>query len=287
MIAIVESGTTKTSWLFVDKENKTFEFKTIGMNPYYQTADDIYNNLTDTLIPNLTFDGRLEAIYFYGAGCELQAQRDVVDSGIRRAFSEPGITINISHDLLAAARALFGDTAGIACIAGTGSNSCFYNGKDVIWNIHSLGLFMGDEGSGGYKGKLLVADYIRKAMPEYIREKFEFKYNDRTKEIMDAVYLKPFPSRYLASFMPFITENIKEEYVHNLVYRSFEAQFDNTICRYVDYQKHSIGIVGSVAHYCEDILREVAVKKKANVTKIIQAPLQALVDYHISKGLVK
>lgn len=284
MIAIVESGTTKTSWLFVDKNKNTFEYKTLGMNPYYQTADDIYNSLTESLIPNLSFTTDVDAIYFYGAGCELQSQRDVVNNGIKRAF--PNTLININHDLLAAARALFGDSSGIACIAGTGSNSCLYNGKDVVWNIHSLGLFMGDEGSGGYKGKLLVADYIRKAMPENIREKFEAKYTDRTKEILDAVYLKPFPSRYLASFMPFITENIKEEYIYNLVYRSFEAEFDNTICRYTDYQKYDIAFVGSVAHYCKDVLLEVAAKKGARITNIIQAPLQALVDYHISKGLV-
>lgn len=285
MIAIVESGTTKTSWLFVDKDGQSFEFKTIGMNPYYQTSDDIYNNLSESLVPNLPSGTKVGAIYFYGAGCELQAQRDVVKSGIVSVF--PDTEINVSHDLLAAARALFGDSEGIACISGTGSNSCLYNGKEVIWNIHSLGLFMGDEGSGGYKGKLLVADYIRRAMPEHIREKFEQKFTDGTKEILDAVYLKPFPSRYLASFMPFIVENLQDEYIHNLVYRSFEAQFDNTICRYSHYEKYDIGFVGSVGHYCKDILMEVAKRKNARITRIIQAPLGALVDYHKRKGLVK
>jgi N-acetylglucosamine kinase-like BadF-type ATPase len=285
MIAIVESGTTKTNWLFVDKNNNSFEYKTIGMNPYYQTSDDIQTNLEDSLVPNLTFGTAVDAIYFYGAGCELQAQREVVANGIKRVFKET--QININHDLLAAARALFADEAGIACIAGTGSNSCLYSGKDVIWNIHSLGLFMGDEGSGGYKGKLLVSDYIRKAMPEHIREKFEAKYTDRTKEILDAVYLKPFPSRYLASFMPFIVENMKDEYIYKLVYRSFENQFDNTICRYSDYQKYDIGFVGSVAHYCKDIMLEVAKKKNARVTKIVQNPLGDLVNYHKNNGLVK
>lgn len=284
MIAIVESGTTKTSWLFADKNNITYEYKTIGMNPYYQSADDIQKSLKETLLPNLEFSGNVDKIFFYGAGCELQAQRDVVKSGIVAVF--PKTEINVNHDLLAAARALFGDKPGIACIAGTGSNSCLYNGKDVIWNVHSLGLFLGDEGSGGYNGKLLVADYIRKAMPTHIREKFEAKYTDGTKEILDAVYLKPFPSRYLASFMPFIVENINDPYMHNLVYKSFDAQFTNTICRYENYQNYEIGFVGSVAHYLRDILFEVAKAKNANVTKIIQAPLQSLVDYHKSLGMV-
>lgn len=285
MIAIVESGTTKTSWLFVDKNEMTFEYKTVGMNPYYQTSADIQKTLSETLLPNLEFSGNVAKIYFYGAGCELPQQREVVKEGIFSVF--PKTEIEVNHDLLAAARALFGDKAGIACIAGTGSNSCMYNGKDVIWNVHSLGLFLGDEGSGGYNGKLLVSDYIRKAMPSHIREKFEAKYTDGTKEILDAVYLKPFPSRYLASFMPFIVENIQDSYIHNLVYRSFEAQFDNTICRYDNYKNHQIGFVGSVAHFLKDILLEVAKKKEANVTNIIQAPLSALVNYHKSKGLVQ
>lgn len=284
MIAIVESGTTKTSWYFTDKSNRTFEYKTIGMNPYYQSADDIHNNLSESLLPNLAFTDPVQSIYFYGAGCELPTQREVIHKGLATLF--PSTQIFVHHDLLAAARALFGDQAGIACIAGTGSNSCLYDGKEVVWNIHSLGLFMGDEGSGGYKGKLLAADYIRKAMPIHIREKFEAKYTDRTKEILDAVYLKPFPSRYLASFMPFITENIKDQYIHDLVFKSFEAQFDNTICRYDNYQKYEIGFVGSVAYYLKDILMQVAAKKNAKVTRIIQAPLMDLVEYHKNKGLV-
>ncbi len=284
MIAIVESGTTKTSWYFFDKNEKTFEYKTSGMNPYYQNPDDIENNLSDSLIPNLPFTEKVETIYFYGAGCELQAQRDVIKKGLRSVF--PGTDIIVNHDLLASARALFGDAPGIACIAGTGSNSCLYDGKDVIYNIHSLGLFMGDEGSGGYKGKLLIADYIRRAMPEDIKEKFDKKYIDRTEQMMDAVYLKPFPSRYLASYMPFIVENISHPYIHDLVYKSFENQFDNTICRYENYQKHEIGFVGSVAYFLEPVMREVATKKHANVTKIVQAPLMELVAYHKANGLV-
>ncbi|MFN0048280.1 MAG: hypothetical protein ACKVOU_04070 [Cytophagales bacterium] len=284
MIAIVESGTTKTSWYFFDKSDKTFEYKTIGMNPYYQNPDDIQNNLSDSLIPNLAFTEKVDIIYFYGAGCELQPQRDVIKKGLKSVF--PNTDIIVNHDLLAAARALFANKPGIACIAGTGSNSCLYDGKEVIWNVHSLGLFMGDEGSGGYKGKLLIADYIRRAMPELIRNRFEAKYTDRTKDMMDAVYLKPFPSRYLASFMPFIIENVAHPYLYDLVYKSFEAQFDNTICKYENFQKFEVGFVGSIAFYLKDILLDVAKKKHVNITKIIQAPLMELVAYHKQNGLV-
>ncbi|MDX2189296.1 MAG: hypothetical protein SFY32_05485 [Bacteroidota bacterium] len=285
MIAIVESGTTKTSWLFVDNTGRMFDYKTVGMNPYFQNSEDISNTLSESLIPNLGFTVNVDKIFFYGAGCELPAQKETVKKGIQKVF--PNTDVQINHDLLAAARALFGDVAGIACIAGTGANSCYYDGKDVIKNIHSLGLFMGDEGSGGYKGKLLVADYIREAMPNNIRAKFEAFTPDRTKEMMDAVYLKPFPSRYLASFVPFIVQNISDPYIHDLAYRSFENQFDNTVCRYENYKNIQIGFVGSVAHYLKDILLEVAAKKGANVTKIIQAPLDALVNYHKEKGMVK
>jgi glucosamine kinase len=283
MIAIVESGTTKTSWLFVKSVNETFIHKTIGMNPYYQTSDDIKKTLHETLLPELKSEELPSKIYFYGAGCELQEQREVVKKGIVAIF--PTADVYVTHDLLASARALFGNEKGIACIAGTGSNSGLYDGEAITANIHSLGLFMGDEGSGGYKGKLLLRDYIRNAMPIHLKEKFEEKYCDRTKEIMDAVYLKPFPSRYLASYVPFLTENIHDAYVKNLVFQSFEAQFDQTICRYKDFQNYPIGFVGSVAHYLKDVLLEVAASKNAKITNIIQAPLDALVQYHLKQGL--
>lgn len=285
MIAIADSGTTKTSWLFVDKiNNKSFTYKSIGFNPYYQSPENIYSNLIHGLIPNLDFPyENIEKIFLYGAGCELEEKRAEVASGIKQAF--PKTQVYVYHDLLAAARALFGDEAGIACISGTGSNTCFYDGKYIIENIHSLGLFLGDEGSGGYKGKLLVRDYIRKNMPENIKDAFEKKYDDRSPEILDSVYKKEFPSRYLASYTMFLSENLQDPYVQSLVYRSFNELFENCVTRYANYKSVQIGFIGSIAYFFQDILKKVAEDKGVTITKIIRNPLEDLAEYHFRKGI--
>ncbi len=283
MIAIADSGTTKTSWLFVDKNKKSYTYKTVGFNPYYQSPEDIYNNLKTGLIPNFDFSDKVEKIFLYGAGCEAIEKRNQVAKGIKKAFPDTEVTVD--HDLLAAARALFGDSPGIACIAGTGANSCEYDGKSITKNIHSLGLFLGDEGSGGFNGKLLVTDYIREAMPKHIRVKFEAKYEDRQDDILDKVYTKPFPSRYLASFMPFLMENKEEEYIKSLCYKNFALQFDNVILRYSNVRSAPIGYIGSVAFFLSDILEKVANDRGLTISKIIRNPLEALVEYHQSKGI--
>ncbi|MEY3417194.1 MAG: hypothetical protein RL711_848 [Bacteroidota bacterium] len=284
MIAIADSGTTKTSWLFIDSVGNTYHHKTVGFNPYYQTTENILNNLQSGLIPNLEFKDTVRKIYFYGAGCELPEKCEQVAVALRQSF--PDAEVHVWHDLLAAARAVLGDEEGIACIAGTGANSCYYDGKEVISNVESLGLFLGDEGSGGYKGKLLLKDYMRNNMPAHIREKFEAKYTDRTASILDNVYTKPFPSRYLASFMPFIVENIADPYVYKLAYKSFEEQFDACISKYPRYQELNISFIGSVAFYLKDVLAQVAKDKGCTLNKVIRNPMEGLAEYHVSKGLM-
>lgn len=279
MIAIADSGTTKTSWVFVDPNKKLYHYKTVGFNPYYQSPDNIATNLKEGLIPNLDFsDATISKIFFYGAGCELQEKREHVGTGIRAAF--PNAEILVSHDLLAAARALFGDSEGIACISGTGSNSCLYDGKSIVKNVHSLGLFLGDEGSGGYKGKLLIRDYIRNSMPAHIHELFEKQFTDRTADILDKVYTKEFPSRYLASFTTFLTANINEPYVQELVYKSFAELIDRCVSKY--NSNAPIGFIGSIAFYFQDILKKVGQDKGLTISKIIKDPLQDLAEYHFS-----
>jgi glucosamine kinase len=285
MIAIADSGTTKTSWLFVDKiNNKKYEFKSVGFNPYYQSSENITSHVINGLIPHLPFKiDEVENIYLYGAGCELDTRKEQVAAGLRKAFTKS--KINVYHDLLAAARALFGDTVGIACISGTGSNTCFYDGEKIVKNVQSLGLALGDEGAGGYKGKLLVRDYMREQMPSHIRQAFEKKYTDRTPEIMDAVYTKEFPSRYLASFTLFLAENSTDPYIQNLLHRSYSDMFNNCVTQYKNYKEVPIGYIGSVAFYFQDALKKVAAEHGATITKIIRNPLEDLAEYHFKKGI--
>lgn len=281
MIAITDSGSTKTSWVFIDNNNKKYNYKTIGINPYYQSIQDISNSIQTELLPDLEFTEKIDKIFFYGAGLELQKQKDEVKAALKICF--PGTELEVDHDLLAAARAVCGDEEGIACIAGTGSNTCHYDGKDIVKNIHSLGLFMGDEGSGGFLGRLLARDYIRKNLPESVKAKFEAFTPDRTDTILDKVYTKPFPNRYLASLAPFVVLNQDDPYCHDLAFESFSLLFDNCICKYENYQSLPINFIGSIAARLEPILKEVAISKGAKINKIISNPLESLTEYHFKK----
>lgn len=281
MIVIADSGTTKTTWQFVDKDGFNQRFNTIGFNPYYQDTDSVYSNIVSGLIPNMDLSRPLTHIYFYGAGCEQLDKREQIAIALRKAFPKTDVWVN--HDLLAAARALFGDEPGLACISGTGSNTCMYDGNDITRNVHSLGLFLGDEGSGGYKGKLLIQAYIREYLPAHLRVKFEEDYTDRTAEILDSVYIKDFPSRYLASYVPFLVKNISDPFIKNLVKQSFKDMFDNSIVRYANYKEVPLGFIGSVGYYNREVLEEVAHSYGATISKIIRSPMDALAEYHLGK----
>ncbi len=285
MIAITDSGSTKSSWVFVDKNNKKYRYKTIGINPYYQSIEDIYNSIKSELLPVVEFTEKVDTIYFYGAGLELQKQKDQVGDALKKAF--PTSEIYVEHDLLAAARAVLGDEEGIACIAGTGSNTCYYDGKDIARNVHSLGLFLGDEGSGGYLGKLIARDYIRESMPADARAKFEQFTSDRAEEILDKVYTKPFPNRYLASLAPFVINNKTDKYAYSLAYENFALLFDNCVLKYEKHKSVPINFIGSIAAHLEDVLRKVAEDRGLTIGTVVGNPLDNLTDYHFKKTINK
>jgi glucosamine kinase len=281
MIGIVESGATKSEWLFIDKDKKRYRNRTVGFNPFYQSVDDIYKTLKEELLPNLEFSVPIEKISFYGAGCEAEANRQKIRDAFKRAL--PNTIVDVQHDLLAAARALFGDKPGIACIAGTGSNTCYYDGKDVVRNVHSLGLFLGDEGSGGHKGKILIREYIREGLPANLRKQFEETYPDRTDVILEKIYSGDMPSRYLASFAPFLHKNIADPFIYKIVHESFDNMFDRMICRYENHKDVTIGFVGSVAFHFREVLDKVAASKGVKVSIVDPSPSEALVKYHLDK----
>lgn len=281
MIGIVESGSTKTQWIFIDKNKNKHMHRTVGFNPFYQSAENISKVMRDDLIPHLTFKEPVEKIYYYGAGCEAAANKVIVTEAFKAAM--PRTQVYVMHDLLAAAKALFGDQPGLACIAGTGSNTCYYDGKNVVENVHSLGLFLGDEGSGGYKGKLLIRQYIRKALPPHLMKAFEQEYPDRTDAILHNIYGGEMPSRYLASFAPFLMKHIKEPAIYELVYQSFNELFDNCILRYKNHKELSIGFVGSIAYHFKEVLDKVAASKGLKISVVDPDPSQALLQYHIEK----
>lgn len=276
MILIADSGSTKTSWRHIDNANKTTEFQTSGINPFYQSTENIQQELQQHLKPQ-TDSYDIKHVYFYGAGCHFDDKKQIVRSAIQSIFENSVIEIN--NDLLGAARALFGNEKGIACILGTGSNSCFYNGREIKENVSPLGFILGDEGSGAVLGKRLVADILKNQLSEGLKNKFLTQYNLTTAEILDKVYKQPFPNRFLAQFAVFLYENLHHKPIYNIIYKSFEDFFVRNVMQY-DYKHNRVAFVGSIAHYFNDILSTVAMDLNINISIIEQSPMTGLQKYH-------
>ena len=253
------------------------EFFTPGMNAVMLTEEEMTARLAAELKPEV--EGMaFESIYFYGAGCI----NDDVCGNVRRAIAANASApvIEVYTDLLAAARALFGNEAGIACILGTGSNSCYYDGEKIVDNVSPLGYILGDEGSGAVLGKLLVGDVLKKQLPEHLCEKFLAQYDLDRMKIIQKVYREHPANRFLASVTRFLIENIEEPAVHRLVLNAFKAFFVRNIANYANYKEYSINFVGSIAYYYRDVLEEAADAVDCKIGKILQAPMEGLIAYH-------
>lgn len=276
MILIADSGSTKTHWCILQNGVLLSEIFTDGINPFYQNELEIIALLDSQLIPNLP-ETTIEQIFFYGAGCSFPEKKLLVSHALVRFFSNA--MIEIQSDLLAAARSLFQHEKGIACILGTGSNSCYYDGKDIVQNVSPLGYILGDEGSGAVLGRLLVADCLKNQLPEWLSEKFLDEYELTPAQILEAVYKKPFPNRFLAKFTPFILEHLEEPSIFNLVYDSFDAFLVRNVLQY-PLEDIKVGFVGSIAHHFRDTLEIVASERAIEISEIVQNPMSGLVKFH-------
>jgi len=276
MNLIADSGSTNTHWCLVQNGEVVNEIITDGINPFYQTDMEIIALLDDQLIPKLV-NIDIDSIYFYGAGCSFPDKKILVSRALVRFFGNS--MIEIQSDLLGAARSLFQHEKGIACILGTGSNSCYYNGKEIEQNVSPLGFILGDEGSGAVLGKLFIADCLKNQLPVELKEKFLTCYELTPEMILENVYKKPFPNRYLAQFTPFLLENIEEPSIFNLVYDSFDAFLIRNVMQY-PLDDIQIGFVGSVAYYFRDTIEIVASERRIIISDIVQNPMNGLVKYH-------
>jgi len=276
MILIADSGSTKTHWCLVQGGVVVSEIFTDGINPFYQTDMEITALLDTQLIPKLP-SAEIKKIFFYGAGCSFPEKKMMVSLALINFFSNA--IVEIQSDLLGAARSLFQQEKGIACILGTGSNSCYYDGNEITRNVSPLGFILGDEGSGAVLGKLLVADCLKNQLPEWLSEKLLDEYELTPAIILENVYKKPFPNRFLAKFTPFLLEHIEESAIFNLVYDSFDAFFVRNVMQY-PLEDVEVGFVGSIAHYFRDTLEIVASERGIVVNQITQSPMEGLVKFH-------
>lgn len=278
MILIADCGSTKIDWCVVNDGKVVEQIFTSGINALLMTEEQIRETLAAELAEKVK-GYAIESVYYYGAGCLF----DDICANVRRAIAHnvpTAKTIEAHSDLLAAARALCGQNEGIACILGTGSNSCYYNGKEIVDNVSPLGYILGDEGSGAVLGKLLVGDVLKNQLPKELCEKFLAEYDLDRQKIIEGVYKKPAANRFLASLSPFLIKNIEEPAIHRLVLNAFKSFFVRNIENYSNYKSMPVSFVGSVAFYYKDVLAEAAKALDIIIGTIIKSPMEGLVKYH-------
>lgn len=274
-ILIADSGATKTDWCLTHGGETLKQFTTKGISPVYQTEEEMAEEIRLQAYPLLKKE-KVQSIHFYGTGC-IPEKIAFVRNAIHQSF--PVDAIHVYSDLMAAAHSLCGHEAGIACILGSGSNSCEWDGTGIIKQVAPLGFILGDEGSGAALGKQLVSDVLKNQLPERVTEQFLVEYGLNQATIIDKVYRQPFPSRFLAGLSPFLLKHIEDPHIRVMVARSFSDFFDRNVMQY-DYQKNKVNFVGSIAWYFSGVLREVAVEKGIKTGKIEQSPMEGLVKFY-------
>lgn len=248
---------------------------TEGLNPFFQTRREISHIIRLGLPPEF-FKRRWSHVYYYGAGCSNPEKNKIVESSLVAQFKTP---VTVESDLVGATRGLLVHEPGLACILGTGSNSCLYDGEEIIQHVHSGGYILGDEGSGSAMGRLFIGDLLKGLVPVDIHAAFKEKYGVTVDKVMDEVYSNPHANRNLRNYSFFLAEHLDNHYVYNLVYNEIVRFFERTILQY-DYKNYSISFVGSVACQYSEVLLSVAAKYGANIKKIVRASMPGLVTYH-------
>jgi glucosamine kinase len=276
MILIADSGGSKTDWRLIKKDGTIAQASAPGFNPYYQPIDDLKKNVQEILLPRI--NDAVRKIFFYGAGVSSVKNQLTIKSAFLEFF--PEAQIEIGWDLLAAARALCGHEPGIACIMGTGSNSCLYDGGKIIDNVANLGWILADEGSGANIGRKFLVDYLRKKMPEDLAKHFHQRFPLTREEFLEKIYQQDKPSAFLASFAKFIFQHLKEPYCYRLIYDSFSEFYENNVMQYPNYKQYKVHFTGSIAFYFSDVLRQVANDKGITVKNILEGPIAGLTLYH-------
>lgn len=275
MKLIAESGSTRTEWALVEDNHLVQRVFTEGLNPFFQTRREISRSVRLGL-PESFFKKKLDQVYYYGAGCSSYEKKNILGASLVAQFKTP---IQVESDLLAAARGLFKCEAGIACILGTGSNSCFYDGKIIVKNVKAAGYILGDEGSGAVLGKLFLADLLKGLAPKELANEFHEKFRISVNDVMESVYNLPFPNRFLGTIAYFLGDYMDNEYVYNLLTNNLRTFFNRNVCQY-DYINYPIRFVGSLAYAYPDILQEVAQEFGVEIDVIEETPMNGLIEFH-------
>lgn len=279
MKLVVDSGSTKTDWGFFNTVYDLKAVKTQGINPCHQSEEEIRSIIRNELLPNTqNLDlAAITEVFYYGAGCATQSICEQMAALLKEFI--PNAAIAVDSDMLGAARALCGHAEGVACVLGTGSNSCLYNGKEIVDQVPSLGYILGDEGSSAALGRRLIGDCLKRQLPESVSHEFLERYSLTKEIIIESVYRKPLPNRFIAGFAPFVYEKRAVPEVHKMIIQCFSEFFTRNV---INYHKPWLPVhfVGSLAGSFADELRETADSLGMTIGKIEASPMSGLVDYH-------
>jgi hypothetical protein len=276
MVIIADCGSTKSDWLILKGGRDQELENTIGFNPFFQTTDEIESILQTQLVPKLDAKG-VSQLWFYGTGIHDSDRAEIVGAALRRTF--PNAAIEVEHDLLAAARATCGLSAGIACILGTGSNSCYYDGTTIRDNVPSLGWLLGDEGSGTHLGKALLRAWFYRELPADLNAAFIADYPEGPSEIKNRIY-EVGANAYLASFTQFLGKHKQHPLIQKIVVDSFNEFLDRHVGKYTGHQQVPIHFIGSIAYHFQEILLTCMDSRKLHSGTILRKPIFSLAEFH-------
>jgi len=280
MLLVADSGSTKCDWVFTDGSEKRSTYHTMGFNPFFHPTDLIESEIRkNTELSALA--PQVQHVFFYGAGASHPSRNAVIEEALKRVFTHAEITVD--HDLTGAVYATCGDEPGIACIMGTGSNSCYFDGQDIYEEVPALGYVLGDEAGGTFYGKELLRMFLYHELPEKIHQGLIDRYQLTKESIFEAVYNNPNPNVYLASFMRFLSDNRDSKWVRDFIYNGFSKFINIHIWKYENHKDVPVHFVGSVAFHFQDLLREACKIHRLNIGVITSEPVVNLVEYHLKK----
>lgn len=279
MILIADSGSTKCSWALCHSNGKIInQYRTIGFNPYFINEEDILNYLEESTL--VEHKDAITDVIFYGAGCSSKEKNNIILSPFKLFFKNANVIIK--HDIDAACYAMYKGKANITCILGTGSNSCFFDGKQIYEHAPSLGFLIGDEGSGNYFGKKAISLYFNKMLPDDLKASFEASFETNLSTINDRIYNQNRANVYLAEFFPFISQHKNHPLIKDVIDKGLDKFFNIHVSCFTNYQEIDINFIGSVAYYLKDQIHTTAKKYRCRVNDIIQSPIERLVNYHFT-----
>lgn len=277
MFLVVDSGSTKSDWALVDHHGGVTNTHTMGLNPYFHGPEKVYSELTKKEFTDIVPIQEIKKVFFYGAGIPDEFYRAKMAEGLKRVFINADI--EVAHDLLGAARATCGHSAGLAGILGTGSSSCAYDGKNITDNVTALAHVLGDEGGGVHLGRLTLQSYFYRELPKDLEDDFKKSYPEGNDAIIHRIYGEG-QNVHIANFAQFLVRHRAHPFAKNLIQSAFREFANRHLKKYENWKNLEVNLVGSIADLLSDELREVFTQEGLKVGKIIRKPIDRLVEYH-------